>query len=231
MPNGRVSSRILPPLRVQAPRARVRRGRSSPLFCSACALDVNGACYQATSRRGRPSIPTSGGGAMMAPGRALIRRCGSRCASRLGAIHNQVRRLVIVQPSRPLKRAASVALMAEKKVVGRKRHIIVDTLGLLLVVVVHAASLSDTEGALDVGAKLRGRFPRLRKVWADQNYRQTMIAWFRHTLNCTVEVVNRAAEPGFHILPKRWLVERTFGWFNRSRLLSKEYDVYAEVSS
>ena len=118
-----------------------------------------------------------------------------------------------------------------KKVVGRKRHIIVDTLSLLLVVVVHAASLSDTEGALDGGAKLRGRFPRLRKVWADQNYCQTMIAWFRHTLNCTVEVVNRAAEPGFHILPKRWLVERTFGWFNRSRLLSKEYDVYAEVSS
>ena len=72
--------------------------------------------------------------------------------------------------------------MAEKKVRGRKRHIAVDTLGLLLVVVVHAASLSDTEGALDVGAKLRGCFPRLQHVWADQSYRQTMIAWFAHTL-------------------------------------------------
>ncbi len=120
--------------------------------------------------------------------------------------------------------------MAEKKVVGRKRHIMVDTLGLLLVVVVHAASLSDTEGALDVGAQLRGRFPRLRLVWADQNYRQTMIDWFHSGLDCMVEVVTRIAEPGFQVLPKRWLVERTLGWFNRSRLLSKEYDVYVEVS-
>jgi putative transposase len=120
--------------------------------------------------------------------------------------------------------------MAEKKVVGRKRHIVVDTLGLLLAVVVHAASLSDTEGALDVGAKLRGRFPRLRLIWADQNYRQTMLDWFHHVLDCLVEVVTRTAEPGFRVLPKRWLVERTFGWFNRSRLLSKEYDVYVEVS-
>ncbi len=120
--------------------------------------------------------------------------------------------------------------MAEKKVVGRKRHIVVDTLGLLMVVVVHAASVSDTEGALDVGAKLRGHFPRLRRIWADQNYRQTMLDWFRAVLHCLVEVVTRTAEPGFRVLPKRWLVERTFGWFNRSRLLSKEYDVYVEVS-
>jgi putative transposase len=120
--------------------------------------------------------------------------------------------------------------MAEKKVTGRKRHIAVDTLGLLLVVVVHAASLSDTEGALDVGAKLRGRFPRLQLVWADQGYRQTMIDWFTRTLRCVVEIVARRPEPGFHVLPQRWKVERTFGWFNRSRLLSKEYDVYTEVS-
>ena len=120
--------------------------------------------------------------------------------------------------------------MAEKKVRGRKRHIVVDTLGLLLVVIVHAASLSDTEGALDVGAKLRGHFPRLRLIYADQNYRHTMIDWFRRVLHCAVEIVARRAEPGFHVLPQRWKVERTFGWFNWSRLLSKEYDVYVEVS-
>ena len=113
---------------------------------------------------------------------------------------------------------------------GRKRHIMVDTLGLLLVVVVQPASLSDTEGALDVGATIRGRFPRLCKVWADQNYRQTMIDWFQRALGCLVEIVTRSPEPGFHVLPQRWKVERTFGWFNRSRLLSKEYDVYAAVS-
>ncbi len=113
---------------------------------------------------------------------------------------------------------------------GRKRQIVVDTLGLLLVVVVQAASLSDTEGALDVGAKLRGHMPRLTRIWADQNYRDTMIDWFRQQLQVVVEVVARAAQPGFHVLPKRWIVERTFGWFNRQRQLSKEYDVYGETT-
>jgi putative transposase len=107
---------------------------------------------------------------------------------------------------------------------------VVDTLGLLLVVVVHAASWSDTEGALEVGATLRGRFPRLQHVWADGGYNQTMLEWFLRCLDCTIEIVTRIAEPGFQVLPKRWIVERTFGWFNRSRLLSKEYDVYVEVS-
>ncbi len=125
---------------------------------------------------------------------------------------------------------ANGATMAEKKVTGRKRHIVVDTLGLLLVGVVHTASWSDTEGALEVGAQLRGRFPRLRRVWADAGYKQAMIDWFLQCLGCTVDIVSRVAQTGFQVLPKRWLVERTFGWFNRSRLLSKEYDVYVEVS-
>jgi putative transposase len=121
-------------------------------------------------------------------------------------------------------------MTAEKKVTGRKRHIVVDTLGLLLVVVVHAASWSDTEGALEVGARLRGRFPRLRHVWADGGYKQTMVEWFLRCLSCTVEIVQRLTGSGFQVLPKRWIVERTFGWCNRARLLSKEYDVYVEVS-
>ncbi len=121
--------------------------------------------------------------------------------------------------------------MAEKKVTGRKRHIVVDTLGLLLVVVVHAASVSDTEGALDVGAKLRGRFPRLRHIWADQGYKDTMISWFQQWLQVVVEVVTRpTGQRGFVVQPKRWIVERTFGWLNRQRQLSKEYDVYAETT-
>ena len=108
---------------------------------------------------------------------------------------------------------------------GRKRHIVVDTLGLLLVVVVHAASLSDTEGALDVGARLRGRFPRLKLIWADQGYKETMITWFRQWLRVVVAVVSRPTGRGFVVQPKRWLVERTVGWVNRSRQLSKEYDL------
>ncbi len=119
-----------------------------------------------------------------------------------------------------------------KLVTGRKRHIVVDTLGLLMMVLVSAASLSDTEAALDVGVRLRGRFPRLSKVWADQGYKQTMVDWFRHQLKVLVEVVVRPAEQkGFVVQPKRWVVERTFGWFNRYRVLSKDYEVYAETST
>ena len=119
-----------------------------------------------------------------------------------------------------------------KLVTGRKRHIVVDTLGLLMVVLVSAASLSDTEAALDVGVRLRGRFPRLSKVWADQGYKQTMIDWFRHQLKVLVEVVVRPTEQkGFVVQPKRWIVERTFGWFNRYRVLSKDYEVYADTST
>ncbi len=121
-------------------------------------------------------------------------------------------------------------MTAEKKVTGRKRHIVVDTLGLLLVVVVHAASLSDTEGALDVGARLRGRFPRLQRIWADQGYKETMITWFRQWLQVVVEIVSRPTGSGFVVLPKRWVVERSLGWFNRSRQLSKEYDLYGETT-
>jgi putative transposase len=121
-------------------------------------------------------------------------------------------------------------MTVEKKVNGRKRHIVVDTLGLLLVVLVTAASLSDTEAALDVGVKLRGRFPRLQRLWADQGYKQTMITWFRLVLQVVVDIVIRRDVPHFEVQPKRWIVERTFGWLNRSRQLSKEYDVYPETT-
>jgi putative transposase len=118
-----------------------------------------------------------------------------------------------------------------KRVSGRKRHSVVDTLGLLLLVVVTAASLSDTAAALDVGAKLRGRCPRLRLVWADQGYRETMISWFRQWLKVVVEVGTRAeGQRGFVVQARRWVVERTFGWLNRSRQLRKEYDVYGETT-
>lgn len=121
-------------------------------------------------------------------------------------------------------------MTAGKKISGRKRHIVVDTLGLLLVVLVTAASMSDTEAALDVGTRLRGRIPRLQRIWADQGYKQTMIRWFHHVLQVVVEIVVRSDVPHFAVQPKRWIVERTFGWFNRSRQLSKEYDVYTETT-
>lgn len=90
--------------------------------------------------------------------------------------------------------------------------------------------MSDTEAALDVGTRLRDQYPRLQRIWADQGYKHTMITWFRHVLQVAVEIVLRRDVPYFEVQPKRWIVERTFAWFNRSRQLSEEYDVYTETT-
>lgn len=108
---------------------------------------------------------------------------------------------------------------------GRKRHILVDTLGLLLVVVVHSAGLQDRVAAKQVFRRCRQRFPRLRLVWADGGYAGTLSAWVAGVLGWTLTIVKRAANTvGFVLLAKRWIVERTLAWFNRYRRLSKDYE-------
>jgi putative transposase len=123
---------------------------------------------------------------------------------------------------------------AGKKVAGRKRHLLVDVLGLVLVVVVHAASTQDRDGAKGVVAKLAHRFTRLRLIWADSGYAGLLGTWVRrlrshHPLR--LEIVKRNGDiSGFVVQPKRWIVERTFGWLTRSRRLSKDYEALAATS-
>jgi putative transposase len=123
---------------------------------------------------------------------------------------------------------------AGKKVAGRKRHVLVDVLGLLLVVVVHAASVQDREGAKAVMAQLAHRFLRLRLIWADGGYAGTLVTWLarfrpRHPLR--LEIVKRSDKVcGFVVQPKRWIVERTLGWLNRYRRLSKDYETLPATS-
>lgn len=101
----------------------------------------------------------------------------------------------------------------------------VDTLGLLLVVVVHAANIQESEGAKLVLGRARGRFPRLRLIWADQGYKDHFVAWARAATGWAVEIVARPKDQkGFAVLPRRWVVERTFAWLGRSRRLSKDYE-------
>ncbi len=120
---------------------------------------------------------------------------------------------------------------AGKHVYGRKRHILVDTLGLLLVVVVTAASVQDASSAPVHTPRLRDQFPRLQKVIADAGYKQQFIDWFAHTLGWLVDIVSRMShQRGFQVLPKRWIVERTFAWFNSYRRLSKDYEYYLSSS-
>jgi putative transposase len=118
-----------------------------------------------------------------------------------------------------------------KKVKGRKRHIIVDTMGLLLAVVVHAANEHDSKSAPMVIADLRGRFCRLVKIVADGGYRGELIENTRKTFGWVVEVVSRSNTASkFEVLPKRWIVERTFAWLESYRRLSKDFEFQTETS-
>ena len=121
-----------------------------------------------------------------------------------------------------------------KKLSGRKRHIVVDVLGLLLAIVVTAASLDDGTGAPSVLRKLTAEHrSRLKKVWADKKSRNhTLDAWMLRTkAKSAIEVVERPpGSVGFVKLPKRWVVERTFAWLGRYRRNSRDYEYYVESS-
>ena len=114
---------------------------------------------------------------------------------------------------------------------GRKRHLVVDTLGLVLAVAVHAADIQDRDGARLVLARLLGRFDRLVLIWADGGDAGRLVAWAKCAGGWAVEVVKRpAGATGFAVLPRRWAVERTFAWLGRSRRLSKDYEALPETS-
>lgn len=120
---------------------------------------------------------------------------------------------------------------AGKQVKGRKRHIVVDTLGLLLAVVVHAANLQDRDGAKKVLEKLKGKFPRLQRIWADGGYTGTLVDWVMQLGGWVLDIVHRPKDQqGFMVLPRRWVVERTFAWLGRYRRLSKDYERLPETS-
>ena len=112
--------------------------------------------------------------------------------------------------------------MRGKKVSGRKRHIVVDTLGLLWALVITPASVQDRDGGRLVLAAFRKsvKFPKV--LWADQAY-VALVGWALVRWLWVVEIVRRP-RGRFEIQPKRWIVERTFGWLNRSRRLSKSYE-------
>lgn len=115
---------------------------------------------------------------------------------------------------------------AGKKITGRKTHLAVDTLGLVLMVVVHSASLQDHDGACFVLSRMRDRFKRLRVVFADSAYgRNGLPEWVSETFRWTLQTVLRpAGAQGFVALPKRWVVERTFAWLMRCRRNARDYE-------
>jgi putative transposase len=119
-----------------------------------------------------------------------------------------------------------------KKITGRKRHIVVDTLGLLLVVVVHSAAFQDYEAGHFVLHRIRETYRRLKVVFADSAYGKCGLPeWVQQTCRVILQTVLRPVKAkGFVVLPKRWIVERTFAWLNRHRRLSKDYERLTENS-
>jgi len=112
-----------------------------------------------------------------------------------------------------------------KNVNGRKRHVLVDTLGLLLAVVVTAASVSDPAGARLLFKRWGGSCKKLRRIWVDGTYRGTLVEWAKIHLRALVQPVLRSEDQkGFVVLPKRWIVERTLAWLSHNRRLSRDYE-------
>ena len=162
------------------------------------------------------------------------------------AIHDRLRRAVRVQEGRDPEPSAAIidsqsvkatrttgsrGYDAGKKINGRKRHLLVDTLGLLLCVVVHVASVQDRDGAKLVLENCRDKLPRLQLVWADGGYAGKLIAWTDETCHWKLEIVKRSDKAeGFTVLPRRWVVERTISWVNNERRLSKDYECWPETS-
>jgi transposase len=116
-----------------------------------------------------------------------------------------------------------------KKITGRKRHLITDTLGLVLVTAVTAASVQDRPGGKAVLAQLAARFPSVGLAWADGGYANEidngLVRWAAHDLGLLLEIVRRNGDvKGFQVLPRRWVIERTFGWLVRNRRLARDYE-------
>lgn len=121
---------------------------------------------------------------------------------------------------------------AGKRVKGRKRHIVTDTEGFLVTALVHAADIQDRDGAPAVLLDAKDRFPWLRHIFADGGYAgQKLRDALRDKGKWTIDIIRRSDKAkGFEILPRRWVVERTFAWLGRSRRLAKDWERHLESS-
>ncbi len=117
----------------------------------------------------------------------------------------------------------------EKKIKGRKRHILTDTQGHLLHVKVHAANTHDTVAGGEVFKKALEAYPNLQGVCADAGYRKTFVEFVTNILKKTIEISERI-QSGWTMIPKRWVVERTFAWLNHFRILSKDYEISTKTA-
>jgi putative transposase len=119
---------------------------------------------------------------------------------------------------------------AGKKIKGIKRHIIVDTLGLILAVIIQSASVQDRDGAISVIDKLTENWKKIIKIFADSGYRGELITKVQARFKIELEIIKRHELHEFKVLPKRWIVERTFAWIDTNRRNSKNYERLNQTS-
>ena len=155
-----------------------------------------------------------------------MRPCGPRPGAPPARNRPRAWRSSTASRSRRPRRAGRRATTGGKKVAGRKRHLLVDTLGLIWGLAVLPASPTDWDGAVEVFQRVGRRMPRLAKVLADTAYRVGALAeWIKE--HCRWQLETTGKRPGqteFEPVKWRWIVERTFGWFGRYRRLSKDYE-------
>lgn len=148
------------------------------------------------------------------------------------------------QTARTTERGGPRGYDGGKKIGGRKRHLLVDTAGLVVGVVVHEASVADRDGARLLLGKVGEGLPRMERVWADRGYNGALKDWIRERLGWTLEIVKpprrwvrvpEGVEPapypkGFIVLARRWVVERTLAWISRNRRMSRDYEFLPETT-
>ena len=224
----------------------IARRESSMAYCMCCAVGVHGVCCRMICPTGVRSTYISASGNGLGSGNRSTPPCDGRCASALGAIPNRVRPFSTVNRSRSSSvRGDERGYDGGKKIQGRKRQLLMDTQGLLITVKVLTADLGDRAGGKVLLLPLVGKMPRLQVIWADSGYAGSPFQhWVKEYLGVRLEIVNhpwsglrgvwapegakidwdKIMPKGFHVLPKRWVVERTNAWITHCRRLCRDFE-------
>lgn len=231
--NGPVSSAISHRCRHEAGRVPILYVASLTPSSMLCVPAVRGDTCRATFLPGKRCSIISDDSASLAGGICSTRRCIAPNGSERAATLIPARPSWTVQSVKTVEESAGIrGYDAHKCVKGRKRHLLVDTLGLPLSFYVTPANVHDTVGARCLLAGLASFVPRLKKIWADQAYQGHELAeWCKITGGWGLEVVKRTpGVRGWSREPRRWIIERTFSWLSRNRRMSKDYERKVQTS-